>query len=100
MNRDGLSALLKRYLDGTCSPQEKELIDSWFEDDELQFAEGIATDRDMQEFIWQKIQNYVEPAEKRTKYPFFQRHRIVRLAVAASVIIAGSFVFFFSQISK
>ena len=98
INRDGLSGLIQKYLDGTCTPQEKELIDSWFEDENLSLAEGNTSGLDMQEFIWQKIQNQVNAPEQRRSFfqnPFFRKQRILRLAVAASVIVAGSFAFFF-----
>ena len=57
MSRQSFHLLLKKYLDGTCSPQEKELVNQWYEllgDEEVLSNQpenlSLAEDR-----IWQKI---------------------------------------------
>lgn len=94
IRREQLSDLLKRYTDGTCSAQEKQLIDSWFDDFHSEVG-GNAIASHMQEFIWQKIQprtGLEDTAGPQARRGFIRRPFLLT-GIAAS-LLAGLMLFF------
>lgn len=99
MNREEFSDLLKRYLDNTCTEQEKETINFWYYHfdlkqgaDSKEIAEPV-----MQELIWQQVQSKINTKNKKAgqanKHHFW-RNRFLQLAIAASVIIIGGLLYY------
>ncbi|SDL65001.1 FecR family protein [Pedobacter sp. ok626] len=84
--------LISSYLDGTCSPQEKERLEQWYIlrnieiRDELPDPEYQVVKSD----IWESIQTKTEPAKKR--YPFF------RIASAAAILMVLGIGFYFYNV--
>lgn len=99
MNREEFSDLLKRYLDKTCSEEEKETIDFWYSHFNVKKEtdkEGMAEPH-MQEFIWQKIQHKINDQNRNSGQEHIGniwRNRFLRMAIAASVIIIGGLVYY------
>lgn len=96
MSRKAFHLLLKKYLAGTCSPQERELIDQWYE---LLDEEGLLTREEndlsvIEDKIWQKIQDNIaiQPtAVQPKKKKHFALPAIYKwVAAALIIIIAGA----------
>ncbi len=91
MSRKAFHLLLKKYLDGTCTPQEKELIDQWYEllDEEgllLKQTEDLSVVEDR---IWQRIQENV--AHQKTTAPQ-RKKRLVSTIPSAYKWMAAAFI--------
>ncbi len=100
MNRKAFHLLLKKYLDGKCSPQEKELIDQWYK---LLDEEGLLSKQTedlslVEDRIWQRIQENIHVPE-----PAF-RTKIVRLPAAykwiAAVLLLVAGIILYTTYSK
>src|SRR4051812_43336011 len=99
MSRKAFHLLLKKYLDGTCSPQERELIDQWYEllDDEGLKAKETEDLSLIEERIWQRIQSemaiqpFVAPSKKNRWTLLPAAYRWV--AAAFLLIVAGASFF-------
>lgn len=97
MNREEFSDLLKRYLDNTCTEQEKETVDFWYYQFDLkQGADSSAmASEKMQELIWQQVQNKLNNKSKVVSHKnHFWRNRFVQFAAAASLIIIGGLAYY------
>ncbi len=98
MNRKAFHQLLRKYLDGTCTPQERALVEQWYElldDDSLQEqdAERLPLIEDR---IWQKIQAGIalpptdfHPVKKQLQKPSVFKW----MAAALIIILAGTGVY-------
>ncbi|WP_170982960.1 FecR family protein [Dyadobacter frigoris] len=105
MNREELSDLLKRYLDSTCTEEEKKTIDFWYNHFDLK--EGSDTERtaqpQMQEFIWQQVRDKINSknkSEEKANEGNFRRNRFLQFAMAASVIIIGGLAYYHTKINN
>lgn len=104
MSRKAFHLLLKRYLDGTCSPQERELIDQWYEllDDESLAAKQTEDLSIIEDRIWQKIQaktaiaSPVIQSQKNKWFSFAAAYKW--MAAALLVIMAGAA--FYSMVNQ
>jgi len=101
MDRNAFHLLLKRYLDGTCSDEERRIVDQWYEllDDDVLPVTPENT-LEIEKRLWEKINDHVmETASlsshlERDVLP--SRKLWIRwLSVAAAVVlIAGAWMFF------
>ena len=93
MSRKAFHLLLKKYLDGKCSPQEKELIDQWYE---LLDEEGLLSKQTedlslVEDRIWQRIQaDITVPLPVVSRTILFNRNAYKW--IAAMLIIMAGFV--------
>ncbi|MDN3580315.1 FecR family protein [Mucilaginibacter flavus] len=100
MNEIQLSELLDRYLNNTCTPEEKEVIDKWFalHQDKPDFTESL--DADKRELLKTKMfsaitsEAYIEPQVQKNGIirPLF-KNRWVRVASAAILLLMARFLF-------
>ncbi len=93
MNQKEAKEILKKYNQGTCSPEEKEWVESWY----LQIVENSEQEDlsnldmpSLQKDIWEQIA-VSRPVEKSKKKIY------IRIAAAASLFIAIGFSFYFSK---
>src|SRR5690606_7199247 len=82
MNKHEAQKLIDKYLDGTCTPKEKILVERWY-NNQLDAVEPISTSSDI-ESIGKKIYGRL-PLKKNNGKNYY------RLAAAAIVLIALSF---------
>jgi len=105
MSRKGFHLLLKKYLDGTCSPQERELIDQWYE---LLHEEGLLTKEEnnlsvIEDRIWQKIQDNIaiqSPVIQPKKKKLFALPTVYKWVAAAFIIIIAGTAFYMSKYTQ
>jgi len=96
MDQDKIRSLLEKYLNDTCSQQEKEFIDRWFEADrERERPLTPGKSRELEEEILVRIQGHLPQAlptqKKRQTFWFVSR-------IAASILLLiGVFIFFSRQ---
>jgi transmembrane sensor len=66
-NRKGFLELLQRYVDGSCSPEEKQMMDYWYDllDQEQDERTDTLTRNQLEELLWAKIQQRTQ-SEKET----------------------------------
>lgn len=65
MNRQAFLALLQRYLDNSCTPAEKQVMDRWYDllDDEYDEKISPVSREELQKTLWAKIKDQISPAE-------------------------------------
>ncbi len=65
MNRQAFLALLQRYLDNSCTPAEKQVMDRWYNllDDEYDEKSSPVSREELQETLWAKIKDQISPDE-------------------------------------
>lgn len=98
MNRKAFRQLLKRYLDNSCTDEEKRIIDQWYElldNDHRPLSNEEITE--VENRLWNKIQS-VTTSESSSVIPFKKhKNRWWKYAVAACFIgiiaLAGSLTF-------
>ncbi|MEP6684092.1 MAG: FecR family protein [Parafilimonas sp.] len=98
MNRQAFHQLLKKYVDGKCSSEEKQLIDQWYQllDDHSLLPVTEAEMNGIEERLWKKIQKSIsdqkKSSEKRIRFS-----TITKVAIAAILIgvIAFSVYYYF-----
>lgn len=107
MNKQAFRILLQRYLDGTTTAQEKQMVDFWFESLELeQVKDAKETDWEgLENRLWDKI--YAETddlnlkPQKLTKVISLWQRRYVKIAVVASMVLLLAFgSYFYYQITN
>lgn len=106
MSRENFHRLLQRYLDGRCTPAEKQLVDHWYQMlDEDEDGEITLENVDViEESIWDKIQNRIKESSENDdviQLPKRTRWKNIRLwAVAASItaFLAVSAVFLYYRV--
>ncbi len=81
--------LLRKYQEGTCSPEEKELLDKWYE--ELEFHKDVnSVEDDKAHFIrqnWEEMEQLIARSDHKIFRPFLNFRQISRWA--AAVVCAG-----------
>lgn len=67
MNRTDFIALLQRYLDDTCTPAEKEVMDYWYDllDEEYDEKMRQVSQGELEEVLWAKINEQITPDKKK-----------------------------------
>ncbi|WP_428330267.1 FecR family protein [Mucilaginibacter sp.] len=111
MDKTELRILAKKYLNGTATSEEKELLSQWYntinndELTELVTVDEEETERDIKERIFSNIRNVIDQEKKAqikvTKKPAVLRQMIVRIsAVAAAVLILVTGVWYFNTTNK
>ncbi|GAB3316083.1 hypothetical protein GCM10027299_05870 [Larkinella ripae] len=60
--------LLQRYMDGTCSSEEKQMMDYWYEMLDQDPKTGDSPQSQLEEKLWTRIQQRMQP-EKATDPP-------------------------------
>ncbi|GAB3252516.1 hypothetical protein GCM10027347_11640 [Larkinella harenae] len=100
IRREDLPLLLKRYLEGTCSDEERQAIDAWYNQTGVQrpLESGKYSQAELQTLIWQQIQEQING--KANPQPGWARPSIglwrswyFQLALAASLLLIGGLVY-------
>src|SRR5687768_5033462 len=89
MSREAFHNLLKRYLDGNCTPQEKNIVEQWYgmlDDEELQNIQEAELSS-IDDKLWATINSKIDlSAQEAPSVELKSRNLWVKLAVAASLI--------------
>jgi ferric-dicitrate binding protein FerR (iron transport regulator) len=101
MDRPTFISLLQRYLDNSCTPGEKQLIDHWYEllNQEEELTDDLSQP-ELEEKLWERIQQEFNP-EIQTRVisqpgRWWQGNTLRWLAAASVVLVTG--LFYFSSI--
>jgi transmembrane sensor len=89
MENKNARKLLKKYLNGTCTPDEKAIIESWYgkeAEDKTDAPEDRTDYSDMEKEIWSELEKRNKPESKSVWFWF--------TAVAAALTIISSIVYF------
>ncbi|MEP6464966.1 MAG: FecR family protein [Parafilimonas sp.] len=93
MNRQAFHQLLKRYVDGKCSAEEKQLIDKWYQllDDHSLLPVTEAEMNGIEEKLWKKIQKNISDQKRSSikKIHFFSLTKIAAAAILIGIIGFG-----------
>lgn len=98
MARDEFDLILKRYLDGTCSPEEKALVENWFQTlgEDRPFELDDIRKESLRHQLWLKLQQRVliqTPPASTTRTHFIRRS--MRMAAAVLILAAcGAWLYF------
>lgn len=96
MQRQNFIALLQRYLNDTCTPAEKQVMDYWYDLLDEEYDEKISTisRAELEEVLWAKIKDKIEPAEKKVhlnqEFRWWQNRRLY-WAAASILLVTGLF---------
>lgn len=82
MDREHFRSILGRYLQGSATPEEIKLIESWYAEME-EDNEGATEDLQLKERYWSAIQTKVDDEKTRRMIPWKM------VGIAASLLIAG-----------
>ncbi len=86
--------LLTKLREGTCSPEEKEIIEQWLEDGEWDFNENTVSP-DIKRSIWQKINKNIIFQPKIISIS--RRYHLLRVAAIFIIVLAGIAVIYFMK---
>lgn len=81
IHRQDFIALLQRYLDGTCTPAEKQVMDYWYDLLDEEYDEKISQipRKELEEALWAKIDEQINRAEQpgrlHRKFHWWQNQR-------------------------
>ncbi|GAA4406685.1 hypothetical protein GCM10023187_26460 [Nibrella viscosa] len=98
MNHQAFLELLQRYIDGTCSPEEKQVMDYWYSLLGRDADEKPANmpKAQLEDLLWEKIQHRIHP-EAEPVEPLVVRRwwqsRYAQLAAAASVVLVAGLIY-------
>lgn len=90
MNRQAFKQLLQRYLDNTCTPDERRMVDFWFESYQLNQQETETNWNELEDDLWNKIQGKIDFEEETKVIPLWKKP-IFRYGIAASITLLLSF---------
>jgi transmembrane sensor len=96
MHRQDFIALLQRYLDDTCTPAEKQVMDYWYDLLDEEYDEKISTisREELEGVLWAKIKDKIEPAEQvvplHQEFRWWQNRRLY-WAAASVLLMIGLF---------
>ncbi|MDW8205541.1 MAG: FecR domain-containing protein [Cytophagales bacterium] len=91
MNRQVFNELLQRYLNGSCTEQERLLVDRWFEawkEDLQQPTLSEAEWQQVAERMWSHISQQTTVAEPPVVIPLYRR-KWMQMAAAVAVLLVG-----------
>ncbi len=95
MSKIQFKAILERYLRGTCTPQERALVEQWYElldeDHRLLFPQ-LSLD-DLEDELWEKVKERTAPVAKKPQL-WYQR---IQIKVAASIMMLAGLGYWFWQ---
>jgi transmembrane sensor len=99
MDRKAFISLLQRYLEGTCSPKEKQMLDNWYQllNQEEHSTTHELHQTELEERLWSKIQQEIQPVQKPLISPVTRLGWLgtrARWVAAASVLIIFGLVYF------
>lgn len=103
MSRKSFHLLLKKYLDGKCSTQEKELIDQWYEllDDEGLLSQKKEDLSLVEDRIWQRIQSGITiPELAFSRTVLFNRNAFKWIAAALIIIVGVALLYTHRQVAN
>ncbi|HVW61834.1 MAG TPA: FecR domain-containing protein, partial [Puia sp.] len=100
MDRNAFHGLLKKYLDGKCTEEEKVIIDKWYDlldDTDVQASAGDDQElEDLEDRLWNKIHGDIriapdrpEKASRSRVLSITRAHRKYWYAAAMVIVIAG-----------
>ena len=86
MNRKAFHQLLKKYVDGKCTDEEKHLIDQWYQllDDSSLLPINEEEMNGIEERLWKKIQSNIILENKSTTKKTYSL--VSKISIAAAVI--------------
>jgi ferric-dicitrate binding protein FerR (iron transport regulator) len=96
MDRNAFHALLKKYIEGKCTEEERLIIDKWYEllDDGNPVNEDAIEWNEIEDRLWNKIHSEVIADSAPEKHTNKKVYRIIRwLSVAAIVIVVITSVY-------
>jgi ferric-dicitrate binding protein FerR (iron transport regulator) len=101
MDRKAFHALLKRYLDGKCTAEERGIVDEWYElldDSEVQVPEDGEEFKAIEKRLWRKIQNEAisvkKPNTQANNVWFLHSAKKWWVAAACMLLAIGGYLFF------
>lgn len=94
MNRTDFIALLQRYLDNTCTPTEKEVMEYWYDllDEEFDEKTSQVSRGELEEALWAKIKDQIDPPKKKSwvvKNPDWWQNRSIYWVAASLFFVMG-----------
>jgi ferric-dicitrate binding protein FerR (iron transport regulator) len=94
MDRSELQRLAKKYLDGTATPGEKELLNEWYEnihDGDAEVVSAESSEAEIKQRIFENIRKSMPVTDRRpevnAKKPVMQRRLIISISSAAAAIL-------------
>lgn len=90
MNRQAFHQLLQRYLDGTCTEQERQLVDQWFEAWKEDLRQTEISEEEWQRIsarMWEHISRQTAEAEPPQPARVVPLRRRLIMQIAASVVL-------------
>lgn len=102
MNRLAFLTMLQRYLDGTCSPEEKQMMDYWYESLGQEDAEKVTalSKEELEEALWKKIRHQIEPERKTSRMSLFRRRGKVYYRLVAAACVLAFFGLFYLTVLR
>lgn len=98
MSRKGLSNLLDRYLAGKCSPEEEALIENWLDSFSISGSRLEDMPPHEQDALMDNLYQRILATNQQTSR--FDRRKLVKLSVAASVLVLLGLSLYFYLPSK
>ncbi len=98
MDRPSFISLLQRYLDNSCTPAERRLIDHWYEllDQEEVLSDDLSQP-ELEEKLWERIQQEINPDGQSPSlgqpHRWWQGNTAQWLAAASVLLVVGMFYF-------
>ncbi|BDU25147.1 FecR family protein [Flavobacterium sp. GSB-24] len=93
MSPENIEDLIHKYLSGTATPQERELLDSWYQNQQTNSQQWVADSFDEEQVIKQEmfaeINAAISPEKVRSIRPVYKY-----VAAASVILLVGSITFF------
>ena len=94
MNRTDFITLLQRYLDDTCTPAEKEVMEYWYDllDEEFDEKTSQISRGELEEVLWAKVNGQITPARTQTRLIQESRwwqNNLLYWAAASLLVVLG-----------
>jgi len=89
MDKKAFHSLLKRYLDGKCTEEEKSIIDRWYDllDDD---AQAPGDESELEDRLWNRIRGEMKAGMPESQRPKPLLPVILRYSAAAAIVVALS----------
>ena len=103
MDRNAFHALLKRYVEGKCSEQERHIIDKWYEllDDGNPVNEDTIEWNEIEDRLWNKIHSETISDTASEKHKNKKVYLIIKwFSIAAIFIVAATGVYLYTSHSQ
>lgn len=99
MNHQAFLELLQRYIDGTCSPEEKQVMDYWYSLLGQDAQPSTLPKGQLENLLWEKIQDRIraeDNAHQQTAVRRWWQSPYTRLSAAASIALIAGFTYWFT----